>query len=171
MSQRAPSLRPKRIRQITGRDPFASSRLELIADAAGSVAIGWIATGVLYARTVGDISAEVGKVQAARIQGFAEAVTQLSFFIDASQLKQYDLLARSAFVRAVLANRRKFSELVMLSVAEGETPAEQSLVSVVGEPFDILRAPDDFEDRLLELAPQARHTIALKPSSTAQSSR
>jgi hypothetical protein len=123
------------------------------------VVIGWVAPDVLYARLTGGLSADVGRAKAARIRGFAEAAHVLDFFVDASRVTHYDLLARSAFVRSILANRRKFQTLVLLTFAKSTTPAETSFVDVVGPPLDLMRNADDFEDRLLDTAPLARRLI------------
>jgi hypothetical protein len=166
MNQRAFQPR-QRVPTGTGTAPFRALPLEVMSDAQGSVAIGWVGPGVLFSRASGGISAEVGTAHAARIQSFADESPRVSFFIDGSRVKSYDLLARSAFVRVLMANRRKFCDLVLLTFATSPTPAEESMVRVVGEPFDLLRVPATFEDRLLAVAPHARQLLELRGGSAA----
>jgi len=170
MNQRAFPPR-QRVPTGTGTAPFRALPLEVISDGEGSVAIGWVGPGVLYSRSSGGISAEVGGAHAARIQSFADESPRVSFFIDASRVKSYDLLARSAFVRVLMANRRKFCDLVLLTFATSATPAEDSMVRVVGEPFDLLRLAATFEDRLLAVAPHARQLLELRSGSLADAQR
>jgi hypothetical protein len=156
---------------MTGRSPsprahrghtqsFRLTPLELLSDEEGSVAIGWVAPGVLYARLTGGVSADIGQAYAAQIQSFAQSVGALALFVDFSSITHYDLLARSAFVRAVLHSRRKFTALTLLTFSHETTLAERTFVSAIGEPVDVLREPSEFEVRLLTAAPQARQLIA-----------
>jgi hypothetical protein len=156
MTGRSPSPRPRH-----GTNPgFRLVPLESISDEEGSVAIGWVAPGVLYARLTGGISAHIGQAYATRIQSFAESVEELALFVDFSSITHYDLLARSAFVRAVLHNRRKFPTLTLLTFSHETTLAERTFLSAIGEPAEVLREPAEFEVRLLAAAPQARQLIA-----------
>jgi hypothetical protein len=167
MNQRAFQPR-QRVPTGTGAGPFRALPLEVISDEQGSIAIGWVGPGVLFSRSSGGISAEVGSTHAARIQSFADESPSVSFFIDASRVKGYDLLARSAFVRVLMANRRKFCDLVLLTFSASATPAEESMVRVVGEPFDLLRLPAMFDDRLLAVAPHARQLLERRSGSPAR---
>src|ERR1044071_2525540 len=113
MSGRSPSLRPRR----GPAQGFRLAPLAGIADHEGSAAIGWVGSGVLYARLTGGISSGVGSAYTSQLQSFAESVDTLALFVDFSAITHYDLLARSAFVRAVLAHRRKFAALTLLTFA------------------------------------------------------
>lgn len=145
------------------RRPSAKLRLptslELMGDAEGSVAVGWVSPRVVYARMQGGLSASVGIALSARLQTFVDRVSDLDYFVDASALSQYDLLARSAFVRLVLANRRKFKDLVILTWSQGISPASLALKSLLGEPTEILTNSSQFHGRLLRAAPDARHKL------------
>jgi hypothetical protein len=165
MTGRSPSPRPRH-----GTNPgFRLVPLELLSDEEGSVAIGWVAPGVLYARLTGGVSADIGQAYAAQIQSFAESIGALALFVDFSSITYYDLLARSAFVRAVLHNRRKFTALTLLTFSHETTLAERTFVSAIGEPVDVLREPAEFEVRLLAAAPHARQLIAVRGRAQANS--
>ena len=73
-----------------------------------------------------------------RLHALVTDVSSLRYFSDASALESYDLLARSAFARVVLANRRRFDEIVFLTWAEGVSSTARALVAVLGEPIEIL---------------------------------
>lgn len=165
MAGRSPSLRARR-----GPNPgFQLLPLESISDGEGAVAVGWVAPSVLYARLTGGISAELGSSYAALLQRFAEPASSLALFVDYSSITHYDLLARSAFVRVLLANRRKFTALTLLTFSHETTLAERSFVGAVGEPIDVLRQSVEFELRLLTVAPQARQLIARRARVSAHS--
>jgi hypothetical protein len=165
MIGRSPSPRPRH-----GTNPgFRLVPLELLSDEEGSVAIGWVAPGVLYARLTGGVSADIGQAYAAQIQSFAESIGALALFVDFSSITYYDLLARSAFVRAVLHNRRKFTALTLLTFSHETTLAERTFVSAIGEPVDVLREPAEFEVRLLAAAPHARQLISVRGRAQANS--
>ena len=135
------------------------STLEVFKDGEGSVALGWVDEGVLYSRLSVGLSAEVGNEFAKRLLVLSSQVSSLSYFSDYSALSHYDLLARSSFVRTVLASRRKFTALVFLTWPENLSPATKNLVSVLGEPIELLTDGEEFEARLLRAAPQAKQKL------------
>src|SRR5882724_9847279 len=119
--------------------------LEVMRDPGGSVTLGWAGKGVFYSRFEGSISAELGTNHAQRLQDIVESLDSLSYFLDASAMRTYDLVARSAFTRAVLANRRKFTELVVLTWSEGISSVSDAMVSAIGHPIEILTDSAEFE--------------------------
>jgi hypothetical protein len=72
----------------------------------------------------------------------------------------YDLIARSVFVRVLLSHRRKFTQIVMLTWAQGLSAVSQSMVATVGEPLVILDDVGEFERRLMSVAPAAGQLMA-----------
>ncbi|MFZ5894622.1 MAG: hypothetical protein ACOY0T_26405 [Myxococcota bacterium] len=134
--------------------------LAALRDAEGQVAIGWLASSVLYVRFSGVLSAELG----ARYTGYLHAavlgVTSLQLFADSRDLASYDLLTRSAFVRVVLANRKKFTALVMLGWPGGVTAATRALVATLGQPSEIVTDIRQFETKLFAAAPSARSKLS-----------
>jgi hypothetical protein len=136
------------------------TKTQVIQDAEGSVSLAWLTPTVLYARFARVLSADVGNALAATLHAQCLTVPSLSLFADASSLSQYDLLARSAFVRVVLANRRKFNSLVVLSWQIGVSPAMQALLNVLGPPSEALTDSNEFSLRLLRVAPTAPQILA-----------
>ncbi len=136
--------------------------LEVMRDPGGTVTFGWVGKSVFYSRFEGCVSAELGTSHAARLQEVLLAVESLNYFLDASAMTTYDLLARSAFTRTVLAHRRKFTELVLLTWSEGFSAVAAAMVSAIGEPIDILVDSIEFEQRLLRLAPLAKQRLGAR---------
>jgi hypothetical protein len=133
--------------------------LEVLKDDEGSVTLGWVARGVFYSRFAGSLSAELGKAHVARLGESLLWASSLLYFSDASALYQYDLLARSAFTRLVLENRRKISRLVMLTWSTGVTPSATAFAAAVGDSVTLLTEPAVFEKLLVAEAPLARQRI------------
>jgi hypothetical protein len=133
--------------------------LELIADEDGSVTLGWVDVGVFYARFIGILSMELSQQHNARVEAALDRRSPLQYFADARALGGYDLEARGAFFRTVLANRNRFQSVVMLTWPLGMTPVAQSYLSTVGEPLQILVDDRAFEAKLLAAAPLARGKI------------
>jgi hypothetical protein len=133
--------------------------LEILQDSEGSVTMGWVGDGVFYARFVDGLSAGVGMAHVKRLQELIGGVPSLSYFSDASGLNRYDLVARSAFARLVLENRRKFSALVMLTWSAGATPAAAAFVAAVGNPVTLLTDATEFDKLLVAAAPLARQRL------------
>lgn len=146
------------VRDETSQTPSALSKF---GDESGFVSVGWIANRVLYARFSGGLSAEVGNACVQFVRGLLDDVESLSYFIDSRKLTHYDLLARSAFVRLVLANRKKFTSLAILIWPAGKSPATAAFNAALGEPTEILTDPVDFDRRLRAAAPFSRTPLEL----------
>ncbi|HMJ55677.1 MAG TPA: hypothetical protein VK540_26560 [Polyangiaceae bacterium] len=150
--------------QIARRRIFKGSRLkaiyhkplELVADEEGSITLGWVDAGVFYARFIGVLSAGLAERHTARLEAALERAPSLHYFADARALSSYDLGARSAFRRTVLAHRSQFKSLVLLTWSQGITPVARAFASALGEPVDVLADDLAFEGRLLDAAPLAR---------------
>jgi len=139
--------------------------LELLTDASGSVTFGWVDQGVFYARFSHGLSAELGAAYANRLRAIVQATPSIRYFSDARALENYDLLARSAFLRAVMAQRRKFTSIDMLTWPGDLSPA---VVASLGEPILVTCDPVVFETRLFATAPRARWKLDPKSEAIAQ---
>jgi hypothetical protein len=145
--------------------------LELLADDEGSVTLGWVDVGVFYARFIGLLSMDLSQAHNERLEAALERRSPLHYFADARALGSYDLDARSAFLRTVLAHRSQFKSVVLLTWSLGMTPTARAYASAAGEPVEILADELEFEARLLEVAPLARGKLdpngwVLPPPST-----
>jgi hypothetical protein len=130
--------------------------LELVADDEGSITLGWIANGVFYARFIGAVSATLAHEHLARLESALERVSSLSYFSDARALSSYELKARHEFARTIVAHRRKFQSIVLLTWPLGVTEVTRAFASSIGEPVELLGDGRTFEARLLDVAPSAR---------------
>jgi hypothetical protein len=132
---------------------------EVLSDDEGSVTLGWVADDIFYTRFTGGLSATTGMAYAVRLRDLLSGVSSLSYFADAGTLSHYELLARSAFTRLILENRRKFSNLVMLTWSVGASQAGEAFAAAVGSPINLLTDARDFEQRLLAVAPLAKQRL------------
>jgi hypothetical protein len=136
------------------------SGLQILKDDRGSVALGWVASQVLYAQIVGNLSATLGAAYASQIQILLGQVSGARyFFADASGLKSYDLLARSAFVRVVHANRRAFASVVVLTWSGGISRAAEAFAATLGNIVELITDKHEFDLRLRSAAPLAEHYL------------
>jgi hypothetical protein len=124
-----------------------------LSDDHGSASLDWVANGVLFARTEGALSAQLGAAFARALQAQLQAVPSLHYFGDGSCLDQYDLLARSAFMRVMLAERRRIQSFTLLTWAEGVSSVAQAFADLMGPSAAVLTDRNDFDRRLLRLAP------------------
>ena len=130
--------------------------LELVADDEGSVTLGWVDAGVFYARFIGILSAGLSEKHTERLEAALTRAEAIHYFADCRALSSYELGARHAFLKMVLAHRRQFKSVVILTWSLGITPVTQAFAAAVGEPVDVLADELEFEARLLETAPLAR---------------
>jgi hypothetical protein len=138
---------------------MASSISKQLSDDHGSAALDWVTEGVLFARIQGSLSAQLGAAFARALQSQIHAAPFLHYFSDASRLDQYDLLARSAFMRVVLQHRRKIQTFTLLTWAEGVSSVAQAFVDLIGPAATVLTDRTEFDRRLLRAAPGARAVL------------
>jgi hypothetical protein len=149
-----------------------STPIETIRDREGSVALGSVGDDVLFAEFTEKISAAMGSAFARRLGEHLERSQKVRYFADLSTLKDYDLLARSAIFRMILANRLRFESMTVLSVSEGITTATKLFTSELNVPLKLLTDAGEFQRVLYEAAPLARAKldrstwVRLVPSST-----
>lgn len=132
---------------------------ERMRDGEGSAMLGWAGDSVIYARVEGGLSAELGARFAAHVEKLVVGASGVHYFADSSRLTRYDLLARSAFVRVALANRRRFESFTFLIWPDEVSPAARAFGSALGHNVELCQELADFEGRLLRYAPLARHRI------------
>jgi hypothetical protein len=137
--------------------------VEVLRDEDGAIQLGWVGAGVFLAQFDRGLSARLGTAYASRLQSLAAEGLPFEFFADARLLTYYDVVARSAFVRVVLENRRMFKALTMLTWAEGISPMARAFTALIGEPVTVLSDPVEFESSLLRSAPSARERLGLGP--------
>jgi hypothetical protein len=130
--------------------------LELISDDEGSITLGWVDTGVYYARFIGVLCAELGAKHVERLQAALERSSSVHYFADARALGSYELAARGAFVRTLQQHRDRLQSVVLLTWSQGVTAHTDAMAAAIGGSVDILTDELEFERRLLDIAPMAR---------------
>ncbi len=133
---------------------------ELLDDDDGSIAVGWAGDSVIYAMVEGGLSAPLGSRYAEHVSSLVRGLTGIHYFADLALMTRYDLLARSAFVRMALANRRCFESFTFLTWTEGVSPAARAFSDALGENVTMCTLLGDFERRLLRAAPLARQRLS-----------
>ncbi len=128
-------------------------------DAEGSALVGWAGDSAVYARVEGALSADLGARFAAHVEKLVVGISGVHYFADSSRLTRYDLLARSAFVRVALANRRRFESFTFLIWPDEVSPAARAFASAIGDNVVLCQELAEFERRLLRHAPLARYRI------------
>lgn len=132
---------------------------ELLDDEDGSVAVGWAGDSVIYAMVEGGLSAPLGARYAEHVSSLVQGLAGVQYFADLALMTSYDLLARSAFVRMALANRRCFESFTFLTWQEGVSPAARAFAEALGDNVTMCTVLGDFERRLLRAAPLARQRL------------
>jgi hypothetical protein len=130
--------------------------LELVSDDEGSVTLGWVDNGVFYARFIGVLSAGLSDKHNERLEEALTRASELHYFADCRALSSYEIGARGAFLKMVLAHRSQFKSVVILTWSLGITPVTRAFAAAVGDPVDVLVDELEFESRLLTTAPLAR---------------
>lgn len=131
-----------------------SAPLELLTDVSGSITFGWVDEGVYYARFTRSLSARLGEAFASRLRQALPATGSIKYFADLRALESYDLLARSAFVRVVTEQRKKFAQIQLLPWDGADRSA--TYLQVLGDAVLVTRDEIEFEARLMAAAPRAR---------------
>lgn len=135
-----------------------------VSDDHGTASLDWVAEGVLFGRMEGSLSAGLGAAFARTLQTQLQGATSVHYFGDSSRLELYDLLARSAFMRVILADRKKIQSFTLLTWAEGVSGVAQGFAELLGPSATVLTDRSEFDRRLLRLAPGAR--VVLDAAST-----
>ena len=133
--------------------------MNLVKDAEGAISFGLVEAGVYFARFTGKLSERLGMAHLNDLQQALEASPTIAYFADSSDLTSYDLLARSAFVRLLLSNRKRFSEVVILNWAGGASSTGQALAASVGEPVVMLSDRHEFDHRLAMVSGRALQAL------------
>ncbi len=126
---------------------FNPAGLRMLEDEKGAVAYGYLAPRVLYARVVGRLSAELGERYVREPAEATREAPASAYFADASALRGSHPLARSRFRAFVVAERARFTSIVLLTWAtRGGAAAivssdlDRESIELVDEPIEFERA-------------------------------
>jgi len=130
---------------------FNPAGLRIIEDRQGAATYGFVAPRVLYARMVGILSLALGARFVHELESVTREVTSLASFVDASALRDFDPLARGQFQALIVADRRRFASIAVLTRnARGLVGRE--LAIDLGESVDLIYEPLEFERALCNVA-------------------
>jgi hypothetical protein len=135
--------------------------LERLSESEGTVLIGWVAAGVLYAR----FENTVGEALAAR---FADRFTSLIgdsvkvvYFVDSSPVTSYELRAAALVMEVTLARRQQIVAMVARPWAGAMGSKAQDYADSFGS-VEYVTTAAEFDARLSELAPNPALAFMLR---------
>jgi hypothetical protein len=129
--------------------------MKTFSDEGGCVAMSWVGESVLWARFSGHLSRPLASAYAAELELRLACDTPVRYFVDASSLDSYDLLARTAAVRAVVSHRHRLRSLLVLNWSATVNAVGRAIMAAVGSPMKTTTSRPDFEASLLFEAPLA----------------
>jgi hypothetical protein len=141
--------------------------VETLTAPEGSISVGWVGDDVLYARFQGELYSSLGVAYAARLEQLVGERKQVRYFVDGSALKTYDLLARSAIVRVLLAHRSQFASILLLNWRDASRQLAATPLTGLGDLLEVTHDPVDFHGQLLRAAPFASHRLKLQKDGAA----
>jgi hypothetical protein len=147
-----------------------SRSLHVLSDAQGTVSFGFLAANVYYLRIEGFLSAKVGIDCAVKLRQELSFGTEVACFADVASAEGGAFAARSAVMRALLANRRQLSNMTILAAANPSGTRARSMAVMLGRPSTIIESPALFQTQLREAVPSARSKTA-PPSGTVRIGR
>lgn len=133
--------------------------METLSEAGGVIVVGWVGDGVLWAKLTGTLSATLGESYAVKLERYIKSCPGLRYFVDASSLHSYDLLARSATARVLMANRQRIKSVVVLSWSGGISPPSRAVIVALDDLVETTTSTERFDVKLTEAAPLARQKI------------
>jgi hypothetical protein len=138
---------------------YKSIPFELLDDEEGAITVGWAGESVVYAMVEGGLSAGLGSRYASHVQSLVKGLSGVHYFSDAALMSRYDLLARSAFVRMALAQRKSFASFTFLTWSDGVSSTARAFADAIGPDVTLCTTLAEFERRLLREAPLARQRM------------
>ena len=131
--------------------------LNLLSDGEGTVTFGFLAADVYYVRITGHLSSKVGIDCATHFRQHLAAGPAIRVFADAASGTGSAFAARSAIMRALLANRRTLHFLTIL-VAPGPMAARaQAMVETLDRPNVIIDSPALFQTQVQDAVPPPQY--------------
>ena len=140
------------------RPPYTvhmSKPLQVLSDEQGAIVAGFLAPGVHYLRFIGTISSDLGIRGGTLLRKQLDNGPTMVGFFDMSSAQGIDFAARSAVVRALLANRQRLSSFTTLAPIGLLAKTARSMAMTLGSTAHVMEDAEAFEGRLLKAAPFA----------------
>lgn len=134
--------------------------LEVLSDREGAVVFGWVAEDVHYAQVIEKWSSSLGMRYASRLERQLERRSSIRIFMDCSGVDTYDLCARNACQRVLVAQRQRIASIALLARTRIVQLGAQALAAHL--PQGMLQVTIDraeFVAQLDGIAPLARRYV------------
>lgn len=132
--------------------PAGMTFLERLDDEHGSVVIGWLVPGVLYARFSGAISLLMGQEYVRRLRTLVGGHDEIRYFTDYSAIESYDVGVFPLILAALKDLQGQFKRITARPWATAPTAPAQSRLAAFGF-LEFVATADEFEARMRAAAP------------------
>lgn len=138
--------------------------LRTLADADGSVRIGWVESGVLWARFERRLTASLAASYGAHLRELLTGRSDVKYFVDASALESHDLLAQSTSAGALLEHRAQLARVLVLNWQAGQSPLSKAALEALGGAAVVTSQRNVFDSELLDAAPSSMERLGARRS-------
>jgi hypothetical protein len=133
--------------------------VETLSEPGGVIVVGWVGDAVLWAKFTGVLSASLGGSYALKLERYLKSCPRLRYFVDASSMDSYDLLARSATTRVIMAHRQRIRSMLVLMWSGDVSASSRALMVALDDTVEMTTSAELFDSKLTEAAPLARQKI------------
>jgi hypothetical protein len=138
--------------------------LEYIRDEQGSVIVGWLQAGVIYARFSGVCSAELADGFARRFRSLVGDHAPVRYYADYSALESYDIAASVILFDVLLEKREQFQLITLRPWSAPLTAKVQAMLTTLGC-VELTASAEAFDERLRAATPLTNlRAITVAPS-------
>jgi hypothetical protein len=133
--------------------------LRVLSDNGGTIVAGFLAPEIYYVRLVGSVSSALGIRCANQLRKDLANATAAICFFDAAAAQGTDFAARSAIMRAFLANRHHLKSIRVLVDPSAPESRVRALGAMVESTTQVITSAAIFNAQMLEAAPTAPSTL------------
>lgn len=136
-----------------------SRSLHLLSDTQATVTFGFLSANVYYCRITGYVSSKLGIDGSLQLRQHLASAT-VTLFADVASGDGSTFAARSALMRALLANRQQLTSATILVRSSATAARARSMADMLGRPHSIIDSAALFQTQLLQAVPSARSKVA-----------
>jgi hypothetical protein len=136
-----------------------SRSLHLLSDPQATVTFGFLAADVYYVRIAGYVSSKLGIDCSLQLRQEL-ANTAVTLYADVVSAEGSAFAARSAMMRALLANRRQLNSVTILVGSGAAAARARSMAGMLGRPHNIIDSAALFQTQLVQAVPSAKSKLA-----------
>ncbi len=138
--------------------------LRTLSDADGAVRIGWVESGVLWARFERRLTASLAASYGAHLRELLSGRSDVKYFVDASALESHDPLAHDTSSVALLEHRAHLARVLVLNWQAGQSPMSKAALEALGGAVAVTSQRNVFDSELLEAAPSSMERLGARRS-------